>query len=111
MSQYRMAARIGEAVVAKYPADGLARKRLALTYQSMGDLEARIARSVPASSPKRTDGLRAACTDYRLARENYLENERRGGGVQEGRKDSQKLARDMQVCETTRRWCLWTTAL
>ena len=98
MSQYRMAVRIGEALVAKYPADSLTRERVAGAYRDMGDLEARLARATPASSPKRRDRLRAACSDYRHAQEHFRENERRAVASEEERKDAQQLARDMRVC-------------
>ena len=98
MSQYRTSVRLGEALIAKYPEDGVTRERVAKALYDMGDLEAKLASKMGASSPQRREHLLAACSDYRRAQEYYGENERRGVASRNGRRDVQELARDMRVC-------------
>jgi non-specific serine/threonine protein kinase/serine/threonine-protein kinase len=94
--EYRMVVSLGEALMLKGNIG--VRENVALAYKHMGEIEAGFARTTPASSPKRLDHQRAACTNYGHAQDLYRENERRGTASQSGRKEALKLAHDMQVC-------------
>ena len=72
--------------------------RVALAYKQLGEVEAGLAQAAPASSPKRLDHQRAACSDYSHAQTLYRENERRGGASQSERKEALELAHDMRLC-------------
>ncbi|MGA3186710.1 MAG: protein kinase [Bryobacteraceae bacterium] len=94
--QYRMVVSLGEALPNRD--DISARERVASAYKHLGELEAGLARTTPASSPKRLDYQRAACSDYAHAQDLYRENEHRGTASQSGRKEALALAHDMRVC-------------
>jgi tetratricopeptide (TPR) repeat protein len=99
IGQYRMAAQIGEPLIAKDPASNQTRERIARAYQEMGDLEVRLAKAAPASSPKSSELLHSACADYGRARDRYRENELRNTATPNAQKNAQQLAHDMsKVC-------------
>ena len=93
----RMVVSLGEALILKSGNINM-RENVALAYKQLGELEAGFARATPASSPKRLDHQRAACSNYGHAHDLYRENERRGVASQSGRKLALKLAQEMRVC-------------
>ncbi len=95
--QDRMVVSLGEALILQSGNINM-RENVALAYKHLGDLEAGFARATLASSPKRLDHQRAACTNYGHAQDLYRENERRGVASQTGRKLALKMAQEMRVC-------------
>jgi len=94
--EYKMVVSLGEALMLK--GNISVREHVAVAYRHLGALEAEFERVTPASSPKRLDHHRAACSDYGHAQDLYLENERRGTASQSGRKEALELAHDMRSC-------------
>jgi eukaryotic-like serine/threonine-protein kinase len=96
ISQYKMGARIGEALILKNPDSNATRDRIAHLYRNMGELETGLSRKTPGA--QRLAHQRAACSDYGRAQELYRENERRGATSEAGKKDAQEIAHELQVC-------------
>jgi serine/threonine protein kinase len=95
--QYRMVVSLGEDLIKNRDNINM-REYVALAYKHLGKLEAGLARTTPASNPKRLDHQRAACSDYGHAQDLYRENERQGTASQSGRKQALELAHEMHDC-------------
>jgi tetratricopeptide (TPR) repeat protein len=95
--EYRMVVSLGEDLI-KNRGNMSMRGYVALAYKHLGKLEAGFAQATPASSPKRLEHQRAACSNYGHAQDLYSEDERRGTASQSGRKEALELAHEMQRC-------------